>query len=288
MSALTNNKCLKTRTRINIIVEMEYFTDQEIFELDREISNESSTNVILPEDIRCVLQNIFKDLIFRKVNVTVETSFSFHGYSHQRCMRENDEHMNINILFHSKDYAEFDVENCTFEWTRKGSMIKPRKDDIICGILDDNTNHQGKLKYKYWFIASDQFLKMWTMVMYDDHRSFKSKTFLGHTCDDNAQKFENMLYNKLFSENTLCTAPFKRITLKQDITAKDVTYEPTSIRWMHVYAAIVLICCYHEIPCSHPRTNNIPITIDRDGNQVPQSYEWDIPSDFIENLMNIC
>jgi hypothetical protein len=103
---------------------------------------------------------------------------NFSGIVFNRKVRDNDLYDGEPILFHSQNYSEFDIEkmefaNCVnFVPPRNGNGDGTLASDIICGTVD--RTDKG-LVYTKWFNCSEQFLRAWTAIMYEQHESFPEK-----------------------------------------------------------------------------------------------------------------
>lgn len=87
----------------------------------------------------------------------------FSGSTTRSPLRKNDKHKGI-LLFNSDNYYEVDLTDtlsCDITLTRK-SILLPKKDGLICGLVGDNN------EYTKWFNCSEQFYKLWTIIMCND------------------------------------------------------------------------------------------------------------------------
>jgi hypothetical protein len=223
---------------------------------------------------------------------------SFSGITTTKNIRSNDKYAYEVIHFSSDTFSELDIENGTFEFVQAPTKIPPRQQryinekfvysDLICGIVDSRNK---ELHYTHWFICSEQFLRMWTAIMYSDHQIFHTSNFVPSSVDK--EDFENKLYNRLMSGNRLCTNSFRKwiMILGEDSQETQELFqvlrtEKISIQWCHVYAALVLIARYGELPTSDPKEHNIPFTHDGIGYR-PMTHEWDLPPKFVDNILSL-
>lgn len=104
----------------------------------------------------------------------------YFGFTTQTVLRDNDPHEGVELFFTSNRYAELDITNrMTFKFASRVNSVPPRTGDLICGILSPTPQGQDKNpKFDRWFICSEQFMRLWTLIMYDDHASFDSLTKL--------------------------------------------------------------------------------------------------------------
>lgn len=220
-------------------------------------------------------------------NVEVRyTHGGFFGFTEHRSIRaENDKYQDTGIFFSSFAYQDFDA--LTFSWVPKDKSelrgIPPKKDDLICMQVGYNREHRRPCAVK-WFICSHQFLHMWTMIMYGPgHHSFESKY------KDESETSRENLKRWLFCGNRLCTNSYLKwaktcLDNNQALNAEEAKEKYWHLRverfartHVHVYAAIVLMICYGELPTK----NNVPQN--RDGSFA--ILHWDIPENFVSRFI---
>ena len=200
-------------------------------------------------------KNQLEKIEFRYRKFTVGTSL---------CSLRNDSYNGIQIFCLSEDYAEIDLENLQF--VKKSCTILPRTGDLVCILMNPSSDSVAS-----WFTCSEQFMRMWTVLMFAKHPSFE------------ARGREPRMRERLMSGNRLNTNSFLKWKLAHeqsdiqiDQTASDrfvcMRTEKTSKKWIHVYSALVLMIRYGELPT----TENIPNN--RDGG--PHLKMWHLPSDF--------
>lgn len=165
----------------------------------------------------------------------------------------------------------------TFEMKRGKQDFVPEKDNLVCFIAFDNKKKK-KCYASHWFVCSQQFERMCAYVKH------KHMTKKGIT---DFRRFA-------FSGNRLCTNNFEKWKLASIQNKIEIEYseakiryfflrcEPISKKWIHIYAAIVLMFRYGEFP--HP--GNRPINLNFD----PSILKWNIPEnfcfDFIKNFVS--
>jgi len=172
------------------------------------------------------------------------------------------------------------LDPVTLTLSKQPSTIVPRAGDLVCGIVKTerfaNQPRRPPVRtFDVWFICSEQFMRAWTLVMYDQHSSFEE---------------EPKLRRKAFSGNRLCTNTYRKWVLSH--TQNDVAVpqseipehfyhlrtETPSVEWVHVYAAIVLMARYGEIP----NENNVPQNLD--GSLALKA--WDLPTNYVGLFTN--
>lgn len=193
---------------------------------------------------------------------------SFTFTTTRTALRPNDPLDGKWISGHSGSFVELDI----YRWVlvRKRTTVPPRPKDLVCGILDKTKN---KPTFYKWFICSEQFYRMWTIIMCG-------------TVDFKVNDKED-LKRKLMTGNRLCGASYKKFLLRcktsgitpteEDLSKRFqvLRTERISIEWIHVYAAVVLMVYYQELP----NVNNIPKNLDR---YPPKNVEsWDLPGNWL-------
>lgn len=207
----------------------------------------------------------------------------FNGFTTRTALRGTDRYNGAQLEFHSSRYSELNVLDGTFTFSKyRGTKVAPREGDLICGNVEQN----GK-RFEEWFICSEQFYRMWTLVMNSDHESFTNGKAKGGVKPDEGEEGIKRFY---FSGNRLCTANYKKwrmVRTEEECSEKEkssryfrLRTEPISREWVHVYAAIVLICRYNEFPSS----SNIPRNLEKDAKNLP---EWHIPKNFVSTFLSV-
>ncbi len=193
-----------------------------------------------------------------------------------RGIRDTDKCPRVPISFNSGDYSELDItKTCSFEFNpRRRHKVLPQVGDLICGLVSGGS----KPKFTRWFICSEQFLRMWTLLMYEDHDSFKGKT-------------EARLRDFSMTGNKLCTNSFLKWMMALKDNRKQVSQEEADKRywclrteypsrqWVHVYCALVLLARWGELPCKF----NIPSNRNTENNM----KHWNLPGHFITTLLKL-
>jgi hypothetical protein len=201
----------------------------------------------------------------------------FYGFTEKRSLRSDG--IDSEIHFRSENYAELDiVGNCSFTFNKtKNQRVRPLVGDLICGIVSTSSKFKkSKPVYTHWFNCSEQFLRAWTLIMYDTHDSFNGKT-------------GNKLKQFMLSGNRLNSNSFLKwimahhdnnIELPLDETKKRFYHQRTefvSWKWVHVYAALFSMVCHGELPCEFNVPNN--------NNDDPKMTHWNLPGKFITTLL---
>src|SRR5579862_2483818 len=240
------------------------------------------------------------DLDFKRANRYAEIKYKyFYGICNPNKIREEPSIIeNKPIFLHSNNYDQFDFTiNCDVEFYNNKDLcrpITPMPGDLIFIFLSNKTieNYSNTPQNRYinadkWFVASEQFLRAWTAVMYDNHETFY-KWFPANTEEINPA----ILREKFLSGGRLMTNSFRKhylscIDNKKEITQSDVKQkfwylrtEYASCQYVDIYAAIVLLAKYGELPC----ILNVPNNKDSENRRL----SWDLPFNFISNLFNAC
>lgn len=215
----------------------------------------------------------------------------FSMFTSEAKIRKENDRVRGEIYGHSKNYADFDLMDFTFHPTSR--TMKPREGDLVCGAVE--FDKKGNANYAYWFVCSEQFLRFWTLIMYDQHDSFR-KVLEKNTKKENRTKSkkvdEDALRRKVLSGNHLMTGGYRKWLLSCDqtlISGRKIVSEPKELlerfwlhrtesasMYVHVYAALVLLFRYYELPCE----NNVPNNI----NNGPFMNKWDLPENWVRNF----
>lgn len=270
--------------------------------VDQVILTGSSTfsKVLLPEEepeylpffnYNSALQQDVK-LLERNIDINC---VNFHGYTKNATMRaEPQTFRKREILFDSSTYRNYNITGLKFCF-EKVKPIVPVAGDLVCIFMSDASCNMRYGKETpiadAWFIASDQYLRAWTAIMFDYHDSLRALVAKSTKPAD----MEKVLRDKLFRGNTLMTNTWRKTKLSYDQNNIEFTREESiscywhlrvdnaSRYWVDVLAALVLICRYGEIPT----WENVPNTKDTPQHPVPQRDRWDLPQNFVSKLFEL-
>lgn len=210
----------------------------------------------------------------------------FYGYTTTHAIRkEFVRTLNVPILFRSQTYKQPNIGMP--HASRLYEVITPLEGDLLCIWLSNETIRSCQdtvLEADAWFIASEQFLRAHTLILYDWHDSFKSLI----PKNTPVEKREEALRRKLFIGNNLMTNGWLKHSLALDESELlpmeptesyekywHLRSEPASRNWVDVYAALILMARYGEVPTS----DNVPNTATG-----PQRTQWSLPPNFIKNF----
>jgi len=202
-----------------------------------------------------------------------ETAPSFRGRTHPSQVREGDPAPGQPVYFRESGSAVLDP--FTFELRRHVSCVVPRAGDLLCGVI--GRAGSGRRIFSLWFICSEQFLRCWTLCLHRDHASYrtiktKKKTPLEYWMTGN-RLMTNSYYKWGLGENnagrTICPLEARQ-------RYWHLRTEPSSILWVHLYCALVLVVRYWEPP-SLENTPRIPGT----------TLDWHLPSLWLETLLRV-
>ena len=234
------------------------------------------------------------------INKNIQVNYKdFYGFTRTQMVRSEPDHVvGIPLFFHSKNYRQIDTTlDYTFDFSNDRRLCKaptPMVGDLLfiwlsnktLDTLAEGTSTRKNPSADMWFIASEQLLRAWTAIIYDWHDSFD--VLLSVPLDTPRDIKEEALREKLFSGNRLMTNSWvKHKIALQDMgevmtkeeSAKRYWYirsEYASKRWVDIWAAIVLISRYGELPCP----SNIP-----NNKTGPQRVSWDLPFKFVSSLL---
>lgn len=254
-------------------------------------NNPVYSKYILPDE-EPVLVNpttISREELDKSVRITCS---SFVGITDNRSIREEPyDVQRKQISFSFDTYRTFDVTGLTFGLMRSEPVV-PISSDLVCIWLSANTvieRAYAKVPTAdAWFVASDQHLRAFTAILYDTHESLS--TIIPK--DTSAEEYNAKLKEKLFCGNRLMTNSWLKMKLAHEQNGVEFSRETSaktyyhlrtdnaSKYWVDVWASMVLIARYGELPSK----DNVPNT---KGGEY-QRDTWHIPNGFVENLFKCC
>lgn len=240
---------------------------------------------------------------------------NYFGFTkNKRLVSSEPEHLDgVDMFFTSNEFCQIDMsseidfsiktvhDQMEKDQSHKLLNIKPdfppREDDLIGIYLKKETIDKSKkgiknaLHVDKWFISSEQFLRAFSLITEKTPSFFYSlnKNFKKIQKND-ISKWNSFLRNKLFSGNRLMTNSWLKHKLGLEDSGKIFTdkesidrywhlrTEVSSVKWVDVYAAIILMAHYGEIPCP----NNIP---NNKGPVDPQRRSWSLPRGFVNAIL---
>ena len=208
----------------------------------------------------------------------------FFAFTTENTLRDNDPHKGKSVYLSSGGITEPSITDLTFtlqnEWGKK--KIPPQTGDLVCMIFDkeDSAKKSKNPRAKLWWICSEQFLRFWTLVMFDDHPSFEGKGK------------EPRMEERLMSGNRLNTNSY--LKYMQACSSQNILHDFDEVRerfrvmrteeasknWCHVYSALILMVRYGRLPTYKNIPNN------RGGND-PACKLWSLPCGFISNVFTV-
>jgi hypothetical protein len=214
---------------------------------------------------------------------------SFRGLTDYKSVRDEPDNIRgKSISFSSDTYCKFDVTGLTFDLF-KSKPVTPIVGDLLCLFFSFAESVNAKIPTaRGWFITSDQHLRAYTAIMYDHHDALTSLIAKNTSRED----FNAKLKEKLFCGNRLMTNSWlkmklaheqNRVSLSREESVKAYWHlrtDDTSKYWVDVWAALVSLGRYGEIPSRF----NVPNT---KGNEL-QRKRWHIPVNFVEDLLSLC
>jgi len=201
----------------------------------------------------------------------IEQSEDFCGFTSHFCLRETDVYKNKQMPFSKQGCAVLDP--ITLEMVPTKYFATPRIGDLICGIVDSDTDEPF---FDKWFVCSEQFYRCYTLIMFKNHDSFK-----------NARKRPNpeqywMSGNRLMTNSHLkWLLSLGDHNLRCDPDENKRKYwhlrtEPMSVNWVHVYCAMVYLVRYTEFPSAA----NVPM------NKGGLTYsQWHLPENWTDDFV---
>ena len=144
----------------------------------REVKTTKCTNLLYAE-YRYIGKNGFEKIkrfaTLEEATSTIPMEFhknivtcyeDFFGFSKCKSLKNNDMYYDKEIFFSKKCYTELDWSDDSptgdFLINERGyNLENPLQDAIICGIVE---NGEKGLFYRKWFLCSQEFMTLWTMV----------------------------------------------------------------------------------------------------------------------------
>ena len=220
------------------------------------------------------------------------SEFSFFTTNRPYPTATGDSYLGEQIYAHSKTYAEIDfTANCDLKHHFRKRTVPPRKDDLVCMLIDPPSRRGRKPTAKAWFLCSGQFYHMFNAIMYDDHQSFKGKE------GEKLQTFlmgGNRLMSNTYMKWLLCHRDNNLVPGEKEMNKmyRRIRSEESSKRWVHIYAALVLMARYGEMPTLDNIPNNASngplMTYWRDYHgqeEWPSMKFWSLPQGYLKKIL---
>lgn len=232
----------------------------------------------------------------------VEVNVPFAAFTLTQKIRDEPKEVNqLKIRLPHTNYSQLDLTlDYTFDFSNNQKLCRPTTPltkDLVFIYMSNNTlqnvkqgNTQCQPTADKWFIASEQFLRAWTSIMYDWHDTFNEIV----SSIIEPEKKEEDLRNKLFGGNRLMTNTWLKykMAINHPLSLKEsrekywhLRGEIASKDWVDIYCAIVLITRYGELPCQ----TNLPDYKGKDssyGVEIHRSF-WHLPIDFVSRLIDL-
>jgi hypothetical protein len=226
----------------------------------------------------------------RQRYISVEYKYFF-GFTESRGLREEPEVLKDKPIFlHSENYGEMKIQFGDFNF-ESCSPVTPVKNDLIFLFMSNKSLKEAKgkktsPKADYWCVVSEQFLRAWTLIMFDWHETF-DKFF---SVKGKSLGREELLKKAIYQGNKLMTNSWLKSKIAKESNNLEFTEaesqkkywflrtETASKNWVDVYCALVLIARYGETPCPL----NVPNT---KGESEPQRKSWNLPEDFVGKFL---
>lgn len=238
----------------------------------------------------------------------VEERYSrFYFLTSDVAIRNNDRHGKVALFGASNKYSQIDIAGVKMDFRfsyasgDRINQVPPRVGDLVCGIVGKDKHGRPNPAFNFWFTCSDQFLHAWTAIRYSEHETLDK---LVTTRETDETDHEAEIRKALFRGNKLCTNSYRKwiranlecgvfgnnlvpgLDETQQAEAEKRYYtlrtERTSVEWVHVYAALVLMLRYREVPSPQ----NIPVILGVAGATVPTPKTWDLPEGWIDRFIN--
>ncbi len=165
----------------------------------------------------------------------------FFGFSKCKSLKNNDVYSDKEIFFSKKCFTELDwSDNPTGDFLineRGYNLENPEPDSIICGIVE---NGEKGLFYRKWFLCSQEFMTLWTMVCDpSDSSLYETEVLRSNEKTDWARVAKHKVVEKkiksfdklLSSLNTSSYSP----DLSLELTARKIKYHVRNLEKAALY-----------------------------------------------------
>lgn len=202
----------------------------------------------------------------------------FYSFTTNRSLRKNDEYNFQQIYFNQSTFVEVGVETIiTGELPEpKGTTVPPRRGDLICGIPEIVNLKGGKkgVSFKKWFIASEQFLRLFTHICFEDVPKMSSEKLMS----GNRLATNNYLkWFKSYEDNNVSIDENEKLKRFWMLRTEKVSRD-----WIHVYNALYMMSFLKVLPNMY----NVPkVKAGTPDKMVPQMRFWSIPPSFVSDLI---
>ena len=246
---------------------------------ERIVQHSDSSVIIkhIDEDTTEIL-NSLDGVLNDEINKNIEIVYKYFSlYATSRKVRQEPAAIKGKKIFcHSKNYAQIDMfDDYTFSFNSKGKWsipCTPNHNDLLFIFISneslqkyDQSKNNGKFpSAEKWCVISEQFLHTWTLLMHDWHETF-DKIIANDTPQENK---ETELRDKIFKGNRIMTNSWLKSKLSLQSAGKTTTLgekrnkywfyrtEEASTNWVDIYAAIILLVRYRELPTPVNVPNN--------------------------------
>jgi hypothetical protein len=219
----------------------------------------------------------------------VEEQFTrFYFFTTETAIRDNDRHGKIALFGASNKYSQIDITgpNMDFRFSYanedRTNLVPPRPGDLVCGLIAKDKYARKNPTFRFWFTCSEQFLHAWTAIRYAEHETLDKLVTrpISDVFDHEAE-----VRKALFRGNKLCTNSYRKwmrankecgVAFDQAEAEKryySLRCERNAVDHVHIYAALVLILRYREVP----NNTNIPAILSPKGPSDVTPKTWDLP-----------
>lgn len=155
-----------------------------------------------------------------------------------------------------------------FEDELRDNDVPPRVGDLIC--LEAVIGPKGIPQAKWWFNCSDQFMHLWTYIMFPEHPSISRipNPLTGNYLQTNTYLKWILGYNDAGEKVPLDEAKKRYFRLRT---------EAASRKYVHVYCALYVMMVQGVLP----NWKNVP----NNQSETRKIKEWDIPEDFVDRVL---
>jgi len=214
----------------------------------------------------------------------VQKFTKYYFFTYDTVLRDNDNVGQVDIYGASNKYSELDLFDkmdfrFTYDKRYRVTQTPPRVDELVCGLVEPDPHGRKNPHFKFWFTCSEQFLHTWTAILYETHVAL-----------DKFGVTESEIRHTLMRGNKTCTNSYRKWLLANRADAAGINLteamkrfyilrtERASRDYVHVYAALILLIRYCELPCE----SNLPANLDGG----PTPTKWDLPDGWMDALIS--
>lgn len=113
----------------------------------------------------------------RKYHRNIQPCYQdYYGFTTDNVVRPSDPYHGREIFFSRKCHTEIDMTTGIFQNERSTNKYPPVRNQYICGLVE---NGEKGLFFRKWFLCSDQFITLWTMLCDPESKTLRYRNSQG-------------------------------------------------------------------------------------------------------------